>query len=195
MKIGFDLDGVLVNFIEGFNKRIVKVTGEDRFSETWDTKRDPLCWDYPQMQFGYTEAQIKRTWEDIHESRLFWRMLRPLPGMTELLSCNLWDHELYFITHRSRGKHVKKQTEGWLLAHDLWVTPTVIITPHKGSVCAALGLDCFIDDLPMNIENITHVSPGTRAYWLRRPWGPEGDKLPRIVNSVTEFLSTEGLLL
>ena len=165
MRIGFDMDGVLSNFVEGFRKVLVDVTGKDLL-EAGDTDNPPV-WNVWKHR-GYTNKEVDAAWRVVDQSETFWEWLPPKDG-ARILAQNWYnldsEHDIYFITHRVNGFRAKRQTEGWLV-DSLIENPTVIISPYKGLVCRALSLDCYIDDKISYVVSAVDDAPKTRIYLL-----------------------------
>lgn len=174
MKIGIDIDGVLANFNMPFAERLAKVTGKDLCPPR---PFDPTEWNWPGA-FGYSEIEVNQTWEVVHANPNFWAALPAMAGATEALFAleqhgSEHDDEVYFVTARS-GVAVKKQTERWLQG----VLPstddyTVLVTPLKGLACAALQLDCYIEDNWVNALSVAQTK--TRSYLCTRTWNATHD--------------------
>jgi len=193
MRIGFDIDGVLANFIAAYQGVIIASTGLDRFGPT--DIFDPPCWDWPQYR-GYTEAEIKSVWAIIKQSPDFWANLKPDPGMTQLsrrwAQIHALHHDVVFATDRP-GLNPLIQTKYWL--HKYGCTyANVTISNQKGQFCADSHVDCYIDDRWDNIVAVTRESPSTRAYLLNRSYNLAIDDASYTrVPSVEEFFRIEGL--
>lgn len=173
MRIGFDVDGVLANFILSYQRLTVQLSGRDIFLPGDDV--DPPCWDWPQFR-GYTNEEVKRVWDSIKANPTFWLNLEPMADVatlqTMITSLEL-HHEVYFVTSRV-GTRVKRQSEVWLFDHlnyyfnvkNVW--PTVLITAAKGDVARALKLDVYVDDNRDNAIDVGTKSPTTQNYLLSR---------------------------
>lgn len=85
-----------------------------------------------------------------------------------VISHHSQQHEIYFITNRM-GQYPKRQTELWLSQH-LGFSPTVLISPHKGQVCAALHLDYYVDDKPSNVDDVIAEAPNTTVFMQDRAY-------------------------
>lgn len=179
MRIGFDVDGVLANFIPAYQARIVAVTGVDLFHP--DDVIDPPVWDWPKLR-GYTRTQLADVWASINSDPTFSLYLPALDGMHILRLC---DHmvfnalnDIYFITNRE-GIRAKEQTEYWLrgyLTNLMGWSPTVIVVGkhQKGRIALALNLDIYIDDNYENCVDVVQKSPKTRTYLLTHRYNEKG---------------------
>lgn len=172
MRIGFDLDGVLVNFIEAYQRLVIETAhGLDLFQP--GDNLDPPCWNWPEYR-GYSADTMKRVWATITASRSFWYSLKPLADCSTLGLCIQsleHEHDIYYITSRP-GPYAKRQTEAWLRRHLPYpfadVNPTVLIASDKGAAAAALRLDAYIDDNLDNVKSVLAQSGKTRTYLLNK---------------------------
>lgn len=188
MRIGFDVDGVLANFIPAYQALAVSVAGEDKFLPGDNV--DPPCWDWPEYR-GYSKEVIREVWSHIKRSETFWLNLGTMPDVKTLallISSLERNHEVYYVTSRV-GNGVKRQSELWLWQHldynsimGAAASPTVLISSAKGAICKALKLDMYVDDNFDNVQNCAEESPLTRTYLLNRrynnPLTAEGMKFP-----------------
>lgn len=166
LRIGFDIDGVLANFVQGYEDLIIEITQKNLFPEH---RPLPPVWDWPQY-YGYTNEEIREVWKQIDEHPFFWSRLGVLSGARHLPLVANGSHDVYFITHRTRGLDVKRQTERWLLAHGV-VTPTVLLAEEsKGGIVAGLGLDYFIEDRLDNAVEISQTAPDCQVFLLDCPY-------------------------
>jgi hypothetical protein len=174
MRIGFDIDGVLANFVAAYQPLCVQLAGGvDLF---WlDDINNPPCWDWPQFR-GYTDEQVKRVWDSIIGSRSFWFNLQPhtdnITALAMVLRYLEHKHDVYFITSRP-GVTAKRQTEAWIrryLPYDRDIAPTVLLASAKGAAAKALKLDVYLDDNLDNAKDVLRESPKTRMYLLDRSY-------------------------
>lgn len=179
MRIGFDIDGVLANFVKAYQHLCVQVTGKDLFvpSDVYD----PPCWDWPQFR-GYTDAEVSTVWAIIKRDDTFWLNLEPHENNVSALSAVLLDlerkHDVYYVTSRV-GVGAKRQTKLWLMDHLRYharcrTEPTVLISREKGKIAHALKLDAFLDDNWDNVVDVVNTSPATRTYLLNRSYNTRG---------------------
>lgn len=171
LRIGVDLDGVLADWNSSFARALIRVTGRDLLPRLVDF--EPPYWDWPSY-YGYTKAEVAQTREVTGNELDFWAGLGAYPGAPETLRllklmAARYDH-IYFITDRY-GASAKRQTEGWL-GQMGFSGATVLISPYKGDLAAALRLTHFIDD---KIENCIDVVLETLAQTLLidRPWNTD----------------------
>lgn len=214
MKIGFDVDGVLANFIRAFQPLVVKHAGGVNLFSPTDIVAPPT-WHWPQYR-GYSDALMDfksgPVWSEIKRSEEFWLNLEPLPDVATLrmlLPDLVRYHDLYFITNRF-GPDVKWQTEQWLLMHlvdasnvECGFTPTVLVSGEKGLCAQALGLDVYVDDYGVNANDVvvrttppaTPVGtlPRTRTYLLERSYNADVkvDARVRVVKTLGEMFDRE----
>lgn len=193
MKIGFDVDGVLANFIPAYQLLVIEAAGGVNLFHPGDDK-EPPCWNWPELR-GYDKETMGRVWDTIRGSHTFWMNLGEAPGCSTLRMVILdlmRRHDVYFVTNRM-GRDAKWQTEQWLILHLGIERPTVLLTADKGLVAKALSLDCYIDDFLGNAYLVVGESPSTRMYLLDLPYNRDGrpDKGFTRVKSVGAFLDAE----
>lgn len=169
MRIGFDVDGILADFVRAYQMAVVKFAdGVDLFLPGDIT--NPPTWDWPEHR-GYSKDVTKRVWKHIiEENQTFWFDLGRLEGMRTLALMYpdlVQRHDIYFITSRPSNFGAKAQTERWLQDSGVW-NPTVLISSDKGGCCAALKLDAYIDDYDVNVEGVLRKSPDTKMFLLER---------------------------
>lgn len=150
IRVGLDLDGVLVNFNHHYAKFLAEENGSDLLPEGWKTDSSVFCcWNWDDF-YKYPPDVQKRVWENrILGNKNFWKNLSPLDGAVEVLKkLNYLAKDgvidCYMLTNRM-GSHAKLQTEGWLYDHG-YDFPTVLLASDKVPIIKALGLNFFIDD-------------------------------------------------
>ncbi len=192
MKVGVDVDGVLADFNSGYIERTVQVTGVDLFPPR------PFaipCWKFPE-HYGYTGRQMRAVWKSIKEDATFWLRLGDYPetqGDIDYLQRLVnQGADLYFITARP-GVNAKVQTETWLWDRGL-ISPTVLMSKHKGLCALALGLDVYMDDKWENVYDV--LSEGTEcAIALRdRPWNQPNLDRPTLHSDIARLHYLEGFV-
>lgn len=191
MRIGFDIDGVLANFIPRYEEMFVFETGRNDFPPIDPVNSVPI-WNWPDL-YGYTSAETRAVWQRIKTNNAFWSTLNPTPEFSLFARWfyhnEVRDHEIYFVTSRP-GINPKLQTEEWFYKH-LGCPTTVLISEEKGEVCHALNLDLYVDDKAENIRDVTLKAPNTKAYLIDRAYNRHMATGIRIA-SLEEFLQVAG---
>jgi len=168
MRIVFDIDGVVADFVSGMNALAGQLTG-----------KQPLypapCRNWLTEAGGLTEAEDEAVWKAVGESADFWANLPHLPHTHQFVAhMNRWasqGHDIVFVTNRSLGKDVRRQTDLWLKEAGVLPPRTaLIVNGPKGELLKALGADVFVDDYPGNIVDACAVSPNTKSLLLAHPY-------------------------
>src|SRR5690606_6108129 len=73
--LGLDIDGVFADFNAAFRKKLIDLTGVDKFQG-----QPATTWHYATEQFGYDREDVRRVWQQIHDSPNFWLDINPRPG-------------------------------------------------------------------------------------------------------------------
>jgi uncharacterized HAD superfamily protein len=181
MKIGFDIDGVLGDFVRPFLVGTInpylgrKVTYEEitdfDFSKTGIDKGT------------LGELVAKAGGEGIYRS------LPSLPTVDIARRCQERGDNTYFVT--ARPDNCTRDTFNWLKGCGLDISDGVFIVREKGVVTSRLSLDVFVEDALHHTHDVApHVG---RVYLLARPWNKDGyQNTPDNVYRVTdEMLSRE----
>jgi uncharacterized HAD superfamily protein len=183
--VQFDIDGVLADFMHGFT-RLAQGMG---LCKTITSSGQQAVWE----RYGdVPDEHVSTVWENAKASPWFWE---DLPALVDYpvfrrIEALQGDHEVYFATSRV-GRAVKLQTIRWLRWHGIsW--PTVVVTPKKGEVAAALGAGYAIDDKAGNAIFMGYQK-GVRSYLLDAPYNrfdPSVVGSPvRRVRTVEEFIT------
>lgn len=145
VKIGIDLDGVLADFTFGFATQARRLGLSPAYnSNEQQLQYNGLC--------GLKMGDMEKVWKEIEKSRVFWSrlpsLIKPETWTRIKRACTL--HDVYFITSRFCGQHLKLQTEVWLRSFGVR-NPTVLLVPSpraKAVIADRLHLDYVIDDSP-----------------------------------------------
>lgn len=181
LRLGFDMDGVLADFVTAF------LTISNKLYGTSYTKKDWTQWSATNL---YTDAQQDKVWDIIRTTKEFWYKLEPLEHGA-LLDAAERKHNLYFITSRVYvpGRSIEQQSAGWLLLNKRLTFPTVLVVSdadHKQALCRDLQLDAFIDDKASTVEQINKA--GVLCYVYDQPYN-SGVKAPR-VSKILDYVSS-----
>lgn len=182
IKLGFDLDGTIVDFNTGMLRLMQEVHGAP-LGPCGDLRNlDNPCRHQPDRwmwfdQYGFpphvlTQAQASVETPSVH----FWRRLDPIYSYEQtyalLTALTRSRHvETYFLTTRP-GPNARAQSEAWLTQHGA-AKPTVLVTAHKGHVAHALGLNYFVDDSSENVASVLDMAPSCRVGHV---WALYNDK-------------------
>lgn len=161
MKIQFDVDGVLADFMIGASKLAQKYDPSVPLISCTETK-DWNNWE------GWSEDIKAKIWQDIKTLPYFFCDLpllitRDEVNMIRRLSRG---NDLYFVTSRP-SPTAKWQTEQWGWEHFEFI-PTVIVTKHKSDFSRVIKPDFSIEDNADNARLISEVIGPNRSYILDR---------------------------
>lgn len=158
-KIGFDLDGVVVNIYPLVYEGIKSVLGVDLESFfKLDKGRSYWVDTWPEIKAISGGPEFVH-W--IYTSPYIFRNAPAIDGAIETLNrLQAQGHEIYFAT--SRPKVIASSpTKDWFRAHDLtWACERVFFADqiknggsHKAKIASTYGLEVFVDDSAETIAN------------------------------------------
>lgn len=149
LRIGFDVDEVIADFIGEFRQEAREVTGK---------ACDGVPGDWEFRNWELTPEDIKAIWRRIEDRMDFWLSVKPLPDVPppSVWKALAQKHTLFFITSRrkTRGRSVEWQTSYWIKENLGIEFPCVIVSEKKGLLVDALRLDAFIDDKKEHLYEI-----------------------------------------
>ena len=194
MVIGFDIDGVLADFITPF----LGMVGQRAACGVIDpaTVTDPNFVRHPFL----TKEIILECMELVSYDPQFWRALAPLPSPEQWLALDQLsrNHTLFFITHRwVRDTYdIHRVTCDWLNRHGV-SAPVVHFTQEKKSVLVKeLSIELFIDDRHENCEDVA-TATAAAVFMPHRPYNQSfhHPKVRRIqeLNELFEFVADASL--
>ena len=166
MRIGFDLDGVVADFVPEFLKILNRLYGN---GWTIDQLRNKSSYYFCECLPGLTHDMEWDAFE--HLGEWFWLMLKPFDvNMMKVLALLAEKHNIYFVTNRAPNPTDELtlwQSRRWL--EQFGIKPAgVILTKDKGQACKLLKLEMFIDDYAKNVYEITKHSD-TKCYLIDKP--------------------------
>lgn len=184
MRVAFDIDGVIADFVRSFTKIPWNIFGDHTFVP-WTTPE--------QEQWGFPpHFQYERTWEYVKAQYNWWMTLKPLINNYEIAMLNnaIDNHDVYFITSRPRTKGFSAETQS-----KLWLSSIGVISEHasviatqagkKGVLCKALDIDVAIDDRVGGVQEI--MEQGINCFTRRWKYN-DNIKGFKYVNGLAEFL-------
>lgn len=156
-KIGFDVDGVLCAFDEGFAERLSELGLEDaadRFGTHWNS----------------SYGDDGKAWDSVQGDHDFWLRLVAYSDGAGFP----FDPDCYITNRSFQGS--TKITKRWIEANH-YPAAKVISTKDKVATIKERGLDIFVDD---NFENFQQINTHTSCvcYLLNKPYNekfPVGD--------------------
>lgn len=147
LRIGIDVDNVIVDFVEAFREQAQITLGRSFLGHYGD-------WNFSEWRITSKEQNL--IWKDIKASEnWFYANCFAYKDVPACLADLTNTHDCFFITTRieTAGDPVWAQTARSLA--ELGVRyPQVIVTKEKGKVVSSLGLDAFIDDRLLNLQDI-----------------------------------------
>ena len=154
LRVGFDVDGVIANFVKAFRETAAQLDGAGARREL-------------------TAESTKRTWDVIARTPQWWVGLEPyepdqIRRLYELSRTRRW--EVYFLTTRpaSGGETTQFQTQWWLETQG-FALPSVLTVPgSRGDAAHAVKLDIAVDDRITNCVDIIAASRAKAVLLLRR---------------------------
>jgi hypothetical protein len=159
MRIAFDLDGVLVDFGEGFNKRAVALGYESLDWSKWNGGN----WDV-----------FNAVWEQIKRDERFWV---GLPVTLEGAALRDVIRPSYYITHRSIPSEVSFE---WIIKNGFFPAPVISVGKDdrlKVGACTELEIDIMIEDKFENWEAI-NSNTSTICFLINKPYNQDAPKTP-----------------
>ncbi|MGE5216424.1 MAG: 5' nucleotidase, NT5C type [Chloroflexota bacterium] len=167
MTLGFDIDGVLADFITPFLSLLEIRTGSGPIDPASVT--DPNFTQHPFL----TKETVIECMEAASYDPDFWRLLAPLPSPEQWRALDQLsrDHQVVFITHRwVRDTYdIHRVTCDWLRRHGI-ADPVVHFTQEKKSVLVKeLNVELFVDDRRENCEDVANFTDAA-VFMPHRPY-------------------------
>ena len=167
MVLGFDIDGVLADFVSPFLGLLEHRIGGGPIDPASIT--DPNFMQHPFL----TREIIFECMEAASYDAEFWRALAPLPSAEQWRTLERIgrEHELLFITHRwVRDTYdINQVTCDWLRRHGV-SDPLVHFTQDKKSALVQkLNIDLFVDDRHENCEDVA-TQTDALVFMPNRPY-------------------------
>lgn len=185
MRLGFDLDEVVVNLTERIEIYVANNYGIDWPAECFSNYKFSEC------SFSSDENLNNRIIEDLSNvinDPDFQYEATPFDGAADVLYKMKRDgHKVFFVS--ARPKQLQPKTFKWLRANNIPFDKLYVIGPDKpkGLWGRTLKLDMYVDDLISNLESMYRYKKRWRKSLLLfdRPWnmGPiDPNKFKRVYN-------------
>lgn len=182
LRIGVDVDEVLVDFISAFRQEAETLLGTRLNPE-------PGTWEFTEGNWRLTPDELAKVWNKIRSTENWYYLyLRELPFVVQNLAWLTDNHDVYFITSRpeTAGFTAQKQTQ--MMLHDMGVQfPTVIVTHNKGPISSALNLEIFVDDRFENLDQIEYFSLDNMSLFLMNQSHNINQDIPKDWIRVVDF--------
>jgi 5'(3')-deoxyribonucleotidase len=163
LKVMLDMDGVLVNMIQG----TIKALGITDY-EIPNGEYDITKW----KGVNVTTAQFWKKVDETNEH--FWDNLEKYEWSDDLVKLCESYGEIFILTSPSRNPYCLAGKLMWLNRHYPRLTRKIIMTPHK-YLCAAPGR-VLLDDSDKKIEKFAEYNGGTILF--PQPWNKNHILLP-----------------
>ncbi|PIP55788.1 MAG: hypothetical protein CO183_00770 [Candidatus Zambryskibacteria bacterium CG_4_9_14_3_um_filter_42_9] len=167
MNIGFDLDDVLLDFMNSLIPYHNNVFGTNNEREHFKNNDIASIWSCTK------EEEIQRVFDFFASPEHL--QASPIPGAVEGIRNLKEHHNLSVIT--ARPEELKEKTIEWLEKHYANMFDGIYFTNQyhgsgpkrsKGEICHELGVNIFVDDILENAEDV--VSFGIPVLLFDKPW-------------------------
>lgn len=184
MKIGIDLDGVVVDIMSPF---IEYHNGKYKSEFTYESVTDHSFWIPWKLS---REEGNRRLLEFMDECEF--SVVKPQDGAIEAIRKLAEEHELVVVT--SRPETYSKKTLDWIEHHlpgvfkkvnFTYQTPFVEGVVRKSLICKSEGVDVLIEDYPTNVLGCAGVCK--KVLMFNQPWNQSVKELPGNVERVKNW--------
>lgn len=163
MRVGVDLDGVVVNFV-------------DALRSSWGLDPteflDPFKWEIWEC-WGMTKENFVRWSDESYETHLFYKA-EPYPGAVEALhELHELGHSVHIVTARHHPVG-RRDTVAWLEDHGVHYDS---LTFSDDKTC--VPVDVFVEDNLPNAEACAKA--GVKSFLMDRPWNQADTEVPRVI--------------
>ena len=182
LDIGFDLDGVMYDFVGALRSYISASTGRPA-----ETMPDPTCWNFFADDWGMSLDQFLAACTAGVDAGVIFRVGDPYPGAAAGTAALLAaGHRVHIVTDRaSMGApgFAAQHTSQWLAQHNITFT-SLTVTADKRSV----HTDAFIEDRPENYLALREY--GVDAFLRTHAYNEHVDTPPaRRVADIDSFVA------
>jgi uncharacterized HAD superfamily protein len=190
MKIGFDLDDVLLDF----NTALISYA--QRVHNMRYKRENIISYDY-RVVWKCSEEKAKKIIFGFYKSPEH-KTAKPIQGARLGIETLKKNNELFVIS--SKPEHLRQTTMEWLNKHFPKMFVAVYLTNHfhgngkkqtKGGLCGKLGIETFVEDAPEHAKNVAEI--GIPVILFNTPWnqGVSDQQIKRAFNwrQIVSFLT------
>lgn len=190
MKLGFDLDGCVYDFTQGFKLALEYALNHHKSPQDKITLPDlpnPRGWNFYE-HWGLDKGQYMDML-DLYAPMIYGNhRLEPMEGAGAAMRAALREgHEVWIVTHRGdENMLARSATASWLDAWGIYYTGLVFSRDKT-----IVPTDAFIEDRPENYAALE--AAGVQAYLVDRPWNQDfeaGNRVSSVAEYVDKALST-----
>ena len=166
MKIGVDIDGVLINtlaFMREEGSKFVAKVQEGKM-------QNPNAYETIKM-FGWSKETDKKFWkENIFD---YAKNSKILPDAKESIeNIKKQGNEIIILTARmfsaqlnNKGTRMRNTVKEWLKKNQIEYDKILFAEKEKGEYCKEYGIDIMIEDCPENIRKLSKDIPVICYHW------------------------------
>jgi 5'(3')-deoxyribonucleotidase len=175
MRIGFDLDGVLYDFVNALRVYMVHHRGYPAYRLGASTS-----WNFFKDNWGMTTDEFLSIYEDGVNAGVVFTHGNIEEGAIDLLhSLREHGHTVHIVTHRTIGSKAQQATVDWL-SREGFEWDSLTFSEDK----TIIKTDIFIED---KVENFLDLEEsGVRSFIMDRAWN-QHLSTPYRVNSLKDF--------
>jgi len=161
LRIGIDVDGVIVDFRTAFHAAAVRCL-----------RRDVADSDDLETVGPLSPDDVRKVWDYIARTQNWWMdvpayepdQIARLYSLTRAVG---W--EVFFMTKRppSAGDSVQFQTQWWIERFGFYLPAVLTVPGSRGDIANCLRLDMIIDDQVLNCVEVISASPTKALLMLR----------------------------
>lgn len=154
MKIGIDIDDTVMNTIEVIEEAALDF---DKYFLANRGYQDITKYDFHE-RFYWTSEEKKAFFNYFRKNKLYLKAKPKVDALYYLEKLYNEGYEIYFLTRRKKDEKldILSITKNDLISKGFKFTDCYIGLSKKGEACKSLGIDVFIDDAVIQIEDVNN---------------------------------------